>query len=111
MVLVGEDTADGGTDRSGKMPRHSSRLAEKSERHTKRKYDDSDEDTVPKLKSKRKICEILSTNPKRRNSVSPKPKELRAQCSVMSISEPEETSSFKSDSNHQSDKYCHFCQV
>ena len=95
-----------------KMPRQSSRLAEKSERHAKRKHDETDEEdyVFARSKGRRKSLD-LDTAMKQRNSLSPKVKSQKAAVISPMISDAASESSCKTESNQQSDKYCHFCQV
>jgi hypothetical protein len=112
MVLCGsEDMGDIALLRTSNSPRQSSRLAEKFERHSKRKIDISDdEDTLfGKLKGRRKLRDSEAC-PKRRNSVSPKNKEMKSAVGSPATSDVSD-SGCKTEQNHQSDKYCHFCQV
>ena len=110
MVLCGsEDMGD--TLRTSKTPRQSSRLAEKFERHSKRKIDMSDDEDAlfGKLKGRRKLRDP-EVGAKRRNSISPKNKEMKAAGGSPTTSDVSD-SGCKTEMNHQSDKYCHFCQV
>ena len=111
-MCVSEETIDvAPTGISAKMPRQSSRLAEKFERHAKRKLDSGDEESMVygKLKGRRKSADP-DIFPKRRNILSPKLKDQKAAISSPPVADISENCS-KIDSSQQSDKYCHFCQV
>eukprot|EP00291_Cryptomonas_curvata_P010883 CAMPEP_0172187370 /NCGR_PEP_ID=MMETSP1050-20130122/21308_1 /TAXON_ID=233186 /ORGANISM="Cryptomonas curvata, Strain CCAP979/52" /LENGTH=401 /DNA_ID=CAMNT_0012861701 /DNA_START=170 /DNA_END=1372 /DNA_ORIENTATION=+ len=111
MVLCGsEDMGDIALLRTSKTPRQSSRLAEKFERHSKRKIDISDDEDAlfGKLKGRRKLRDP-EVCPKRRNSISPKNKEMKTAVGSPATSDVSD-GGCKAELNHQSDKYCHFCQ-
>jgi hypothetical protein len=112
MVLCGsEDKGDIAVLRASKTPRQSSRLAEKFERHSKRKIDTSDDEEVlfGKMKGRRKLRDP-ELCPKRRNSISPKNKDFKTAVGSPATSDVSD-SGCKTEMNQQSDKYCHFCQV
>ncbi len=112
MVLCGsEEKGDTAVLRTSKTPRQSSRLAEKVERHSKRKIDISDDEDLlfGKMKGRRKLSDP-DASPKRRISMSPKNKDAKPAVGSPATSDVSD-SGCKAETNHQSDKYCHFCQV
>ena len=112
MTITGQENLNGAS-RSQGHPRQSSRLAAKVERnHRDAKHDSSEPETssAQERKPKRKATAQEGAPPKRKHALSPKFKENKSSDSGSSEGGEFCVEAFKSD-HHQSDKYCHFCQV